>query len=414
MRIATIIALLAMIGAAFAAPPEDGGVLLVYDFPTKPFSMENEIDPIAILLSRFTGDIQRRTAKEATLADFEKASRIVVAGIGGFPALSPGCLEYLQKTNKPLVGIGAAAVLANGGTLPRGVKPEALPKGQLVYLGSEWSASVDPFFPVEVDASKVLARVGAPGSEKPLCWRSGNRIGFAALPSSPLLSMVFSDVLLDLFAPANAAPPALLFIVRDFNPSCSAESLRRLTDYFSHLGIPFAVTTQMRDLPGGTEPMPREEFLGALEYASTHGGRIFLRGGEGMKDAAKFDPIKPCGIEEPDQPDATALQIGRPTYARIPDEPDTPFFIHAPMRLPGGGWLWPANVRGGMDGALLTDIRRQVREIVAFRGSVAGVVIPAWMPFQSMRDVVDAALSSGVMAIDPVAAVPEPKPTLQP
>ena len=414
MRIATIIALLAMVGAALATPPEDGGVLLVYDFPTKPFSMENEIDPIAILLSRFTGDIQRRTAKEVTLADFEKASRIVVAGIGGFPALSPGYLEYLQKTKKPLVGIGAAAVLANGGTLPRGVKPEALPKGQLVYLGSEWSASVDPFFPVEVDASKVLARVGAPGSEKPLCWRSGNRIGFAALPSSPPLSMVFSDVLLDLFAPANAAPPALLFIVRDFNPSCSAESLRRLTDYFSHHGIPFAVTAQMRDLPGGTEPMPREEFLGALEYASTHGGRIFLRGGEGMKDASKFDPVKPCGIEEPDQPDATALQIGRPTYARIPEEPDSPFFIHAPMRLPGGGWLWPANVRGGMDGALLTDIRRQVRDIVAFRGSVAGVVIPAWMPFQSMRDVVDAARSSGVMAIDPVAAVPEPQPTLQP
>lgn len=414
MRIATIISCVALAGAAFAAPTEDGGVLLVYDFPTKPFSMENEIDPIAILLSRFTADIQRRTAKEVALADLEKANRIVVVGIGGFPVLSPGFLEYLQKTKKPVVGVGAAAGLANGGPPARGVKPEAMPGGPLVYLGSEWSATVDPFYPVEVDASKVLARVGPPGSEKPLCWRSGNRIGFAALPSSPPLSMVFSDVLLDLFAPANAAPPALLFIVRDFNPSCSAESLRRLTDYFSHHGIPFAVTAQMRDLPGGTEPMPREEFLGALEYASTHGGRIFLRGGEGIKDAAKFDPLKPCGIEEPDQPDSTALQIGRPTYASIPDEPNSPFFIHAPMRLPSGGWLWPANVRGGMDGALLTDVRRQVRDIVAFRGSVAGVVIPAWMPFQSMRDVVDAARSSGVMAIDPVTAVPDPNPTLQP
>ena len=67
-----------------------------------------------------------------------------------------------------------------------------------------------------------------------------------------------------------------------------------------------------------------------------------------------------------------------------------------------------------MDGALLDDIRKQVRDIVAFRGSVAGVVIPAWMPFQSMRDVVDAARSSGVTAIDPVSAVPEPNPTLQP
>ena len=414
MRIAAILLALAMAGTALAEKPGEGGVLLVYDFATKPFSMENEIDPISILLQRFTTDIQRRTAKEVTLADLEKANRIVVAGIGGFPALSPGCLEYLQKTTKPMVTIGAAAGFANGGARAGGVKAEALAKGKLIYLGSEWSASVDPYFPVEVDASKVLARVGPAGKEVPLCWRSGNRIGFAALPSSPPLSMVFSDVLLDVFGPANNSPPALLFIVRDFNPSCSAESLRRLTDYFAHHRIPFAVTTQMRDLPEGTEPMPREEFLGALEYASSHGGRIFLRGGEGLKDAAKFEPIKPSGIEEPDQPDTSALQIGRPTYARIPEEPNSPFFIHAPMRLPGGGWMWPANVRGGVDGELLADIRKQVRDIVAFRGSVAGVVIPAWMPFQSMRDVVDAARSCGVTAIDPVAAVPAPQPISKP
>ena len=76
--------------------------------------------------------------------------------------------------------------------------------------------------------------------------------------------------------------------------------------------------------------------------------------------------------------------------------------------------MWPANVRGGLDGELLTEIRKQVRDIVSFRGAVAGVVIPAWLPFQSMRDVVDAARSSGVLAIDPVAAVPEPNPFSQP
>jgi hypothetical protein len=313
-----------------------------------------------------------------------------------------------------MVAIGAAAVLANRGSAVQGVKSEALAKGQLIYLGSEWNASVDPYFPVEVDASKVLARVGPPGKEVPLCWRSGNRIGFAALPSTPPLSMVFSDVLLDIFGPPNTLPPALLFIVRDFNPSCSAESLRRLSDYFAHHGIPFAVTTQMREMPEGMKPMPKEEFLGALEYASSHGARIFLRGGEGLKDAEKFEAIKPSGIEEPDRTDSAALQIGRPTFARIPEEPNSPFFIHAPMRLPGGGWLWPANVRGGLDGDLLADIRKQVRDIAAFRGSVAGVVIPAWMPFQSMRDVVDAARSSGVMAIDPVAAVPAPQPISKP
>ncbi len=403
-----------MAGASLGADSREQGILLIHDFATKPFSMENEIEPIAILLSRFTPDIERKVARETTVADLEKAGRIVVAGIAGFPALSPACLEYLQKTRKPLVGIGAAATLANSGAPARGVKPEAIAKGQLVYLGSEWSARVDPYFPVEVDTSKVLARIVASGRSEPLCWRSENRIGFAALPSSPPLSMVFSDVLLDVFAPGNTAPPAVLFIVRDFNPSSSAESLRRLVDYFAHHGIPFAVTTQMRDLPPGTEPMPREEFLGALEYAATRNGRIFLRGGEGLQEAAKFDPIQPCGIEDPDQPNPTALQIGRPTYQRVPGDPPDPFFIHTPMRLAGGGWMWPDNVLGGMDGELLADIRKQVREIASFRGSVAGVVVPAWLSFQSMRDVVDAARSAGVGAIDPLAAVPEPNPFQKP
>ena len=414
MRIASFFVALLMAGAALGADPHEGGILLIHDFATKPFSMENEIEPIAILLSRFSPDIQRRTAKEATVADLEKAGSIVVAGIAGFPPLSPACLDYLQKTQKPLVGIGAAASLATGRAPLRGVKPEALAKGQLVYLGSEWPVQVDPYFPVPVDSSKVLARIVATGRSEPLCWRSGSRIGFAALPSSQLLSMVFSDVLLDLLSPGNSSQPAVLFIVRDFNPSSSAESLRRITDYFAHHGIPFAVTTQMRDLPPGTEPMPREEFLGALEYAGTRGGRIFLRGGEGLQDFAKFDPVKPCGVEEPDQSNPTALQIGRPTYQRVPGEPTDPFFIHAPMRLAGGGWMWPANVRGGMDGGLLSDIRKQVREIASFRGSVAGVVVPAWLSFQSMRDVVDAARSAGVGAIDPVAAVPEPNPFQKP
>ena len=264
MRFAAFLVALALAGSALAAAPEGRGVLLIYDYATKPFSMQNEIEPIAILLSRFTPDIQRRTAKEVAVSDLEKADRIVVAGIGGFPALSPACLEYLQKTRKPMACIGAAATLANGGSPARKSKAEALAKGQLIYLGAEWPATVDPYFPVEVDSSKVLARIVSSGREEALCWRSGNRIGFAALQSSPPLSMVFSDALLDVFGPANTSPPALLFIVQDFNPSCSAESLRRLADYFAHHGIPFAVTTQMRDLPEGTDPMPREEFFAAV------------------------------------------------------------------------------------------------------------------------------------------------------
>jgi hypothetical protein len=94
--------------------------------------------------------------------------------------------------------------------------------------------------------------------------------------------------------------------------------------------------------------------------------------------------------------------------ARTPGDPSSPFFIHAPMRLAGGGWLWPANVRGGLDGDLVSSIRTQVRDIIPFRGAVAGIVIPAWLPFQSMRALADAARSFGIAPIDPLTAVPEP------
>ena len=414
MRSAILALALGCLGAAPAISQEASNTLLVYDSMTKPFSMENEIDPIAILLARFDPTIVRRAATEVQLPDMEKAARIVVVGTGGFPAMPPVCLDYLEKTTKPLVGIGAASSLGVPGKIRSFLKPSALTAGQLIYSGSEWPAQVDPYFPVEVASANVLARVLSSGHSIPICWREGNRIGFAALPSSPPLSMIFSDALIDLFDPSASTTPALLFIVRDFNPSCSAESLRRLTDYFSHEGIPFAVTTQMRDLPEGTSPMPREEFVGALAYAESHGGRIFIRDGEGLKDSANFAPLKPCGIEDPVQPDSTALQIGRPALVRTPEDSVSSFFIHTPMRLSSGGWLWPANVRGGLDGDLLGDIRRQVHEIISFRGGVAGVVIPAWLPFQSMRDLVDAARSVGVTPIDPLTAVPEPNPFKKP
>ena len=391
-----------------AAPASDGGTLLIYDSPTKPFSMQNEIDPVAILLARFDSPITRRLGSEVRMEDLEKATRIVVAGIGGFPALPPACLEYLQKTKKPVVGVGAAAMLANPNS-PRPSPPSvSLPKGQLVYLGREWPAQVDPYFPAAVDSSLILARIHGADWEKAICWRSGSRLGFAALPTAPPLSMVFSDAIMDLFSPGVGTAPGILFIVRDFNPSCSPESFRRLVDYFAHDRIPFAVTAQMRDLPEGTTPMPREEFLAALQYAESHGGRVFIRGGEGLKDVETLAPVKPCGIEEPAQPDPTAIQIGRPTFARTPDDPSSPFFIHAPMRLAGGGWMWPANVRGGLDGDLVSSIRTQVRDIIPFRGAVAGIVIPAWLPFQSMRALADAARSVGVTPLDPLTSVPEP------
>lgn len=409
MRTALTATLLALVLATGFARAAGNGTLLVYDALARPFSMEDAIEPVAILLSRFEPVVHRRAAKDLRPSDLEAADRIVIVGTGGFPVLDPACLEILKTTKKPLLAVGGAAPLALGNIPAKRTRPESPGDCEVRHLGIRWPAQVDPWFPVEVDSSRVISALVSGKTERPLCFREGNRFGFAALPTDPPLSMVFSDVLMDFYGAPETPSPALLFVVEDFHPGCDPASLRRLVDYFSHLGIPFAVGTQMQRLPQGIQPMPQEEYFDALRYAQTRGGRIFLEGGEALAASGKFQEagIQTAGSTNLETPDPAAIQIGRIFYRKVPGGEPEPFFLHAPLRLAKGGWLWPANVRGGLDGEHLDAVRSQVRRIVSFRGGVAGVVIPAWLPFQSMRDLVDAARTVEVPVVDPVQSVPE-------
>ena len=94
------------------------------------------------------------------------------------------------------------------------------------------------------------------------------------------------------------------------------------------------------------------------------------------------------------------MQVGRVFYKPTPDSEPEAFEASTALKLPGGGTLFPENVRGGVDGQALEILADHVRDIGLIRGGIAGVVVPAWMPFQSMRDIVDAARSAGVPAGD--------------
>ena len=405
---AILAAILVAIGAGGGArAAAAGGTLLVYDSLSKPFSLEDEIEPVAILLSRFEPNLVRRTAKELQAEDIRNASHIVVVGAAGFPEFDPAVRKLLESTKTPLMAVGGAVALAKGAIPSTRPAPAAVADGTVRHLGTRWPARVDPLFPVEADAAGVLAAVVDGKRESVLCFREGNRFGFAALPSAPPLSMVFSDVLVDFYGAPEPPAASMVFVVDDFHPGCSSESIRRLSDYFSHLQIPFAVSTQMQRLPEGVEAMPEEEFLEALRYVELRGGRIFLKGGEGMASALKLQEagLTPAGVADPAEIDPGGIQIGRVFYRRSPGSDLVPFPLHVPMPLEKGGWLWPSNVRGGLDGIHLKAVRSQVRRIVSFRGAVAGVVIPAWLPFQSMRDLVDAARAVEVPVSDPLKSV---------
>jgi hypothetical protein len=282
-------------------------------------------------------------------------------------------------------------------------------KTKVAYRGREWTLRLDPFYGDSYAGARPLVGTSSKGAQ-PLAWRVGNRLGFAALPSEPPLSMVFSDVLIDFYGGSQEAPPAMVFVIQDYNPSCNPAALRRAVDYFEHQKTPFVVTTQMKEVPPGVEITPREEFLDSLRYAQAHGGRIFLHGGNGPERSEVFrkEGIRIEGTEDTSSASA-GIEVGSAFVQRIPGEPPVPFASAVPLRLEGGGLLIPANVHAGLDGSANEELKKSIRDISSFRGGLAVVVVPAWMRFQDMLAALEAARSTSLPVIDPVTRFSAPR-----
>jgi hypothetical protein len=383
--------------------------LLIYDTLSKPYSLVNEVAPIKLILTAFDTRVESRVDSSVTPADLQKADFIVLAGISGFPKMPPEVLKSLEISRKPIMAVGAASCFAFDKPGSVAKSSTAVEKGKVSYRGRGWTLRLDPFYSAPLQGLETLAEATTPSGVRPLAWNLGKRFGFATLPGEPPLSMIFSDVLLDFYGVNQSAKPSMVFVVEDFNPSCNLTSQRRLSDYFSHKKTPFVVTTQMKEVPPGVEIAPRDEFLDALRYAQAHGARIFLRGGNGDDRSEIFrkEGIRIDGSENtPSGP--SGLEIGSSFLQRIPSETPVAFSSAVPLRLDAGGWLLPPNARGGMDGPANTDLLKTIRDISAFRGGLAVVVIPAWMRFQDMLSAVEVARSANLDVIDPVTQFPIP------
>ena len=382
--------------------------LLIYDTLAKPFSAVNEIEPILIALTRFEGRVYKKEAAHVTQADIEKAYRIILVGVSGIPKSEPSCQRLIEKTDKPVMGVGHAANFGQGSD----IKSIPADKAVVQYRNSKWTVRLDPFFPQAPKGAQVLAEAGTGSGKKILAWRDRNRFGFGALPDNPPLSMIFSDILLDFFG-VKATAGGLFFVLEDYHPGSDPSTLRRLSDYFAFQQTPFIVTTQMRDVPADvTQLMLRDTFLDSLRYAQMHGAKIFLRGDIGSQDVEnyKIDGIEVLGAEVRNvgwpapflEPSAFHFVLGSWSYQPIPGGENTTFRSHSLLNLSNDAVLLPLNVPGGMDGEADEYVQKTIREMASLRGSMAGVVIPAWLPFQKMRDLIDGARSAGMKVIDPL------------
>lgn len=387
----------------------DSTTLVVYDTLAKPFSMINEVSVISTLLGRFATRIEMRQADAVSVADVEKADYLVVAGIADVPRLSEAVRETFDKSARPVAYVGWASRSALPGRGPA-MRAQSLPDARIDYAGSQFTTDLDPFFAIGTVPAEPLAVVVSPAPRRYLAWRDGMKFAFASLPTPGAGSLIFSDLLLDFYGVKDTPPATLVYLVQDFHPGCDAGAFRRLVDYFAARGDRFAVSVRLQPPRTGSAAMADEQFFDALRYAQSHGGRVVLRPETSAAQVrrlvdAGLVPLAcelPAGAKRPTRPlqgISFGTALGR-IEAPGPKGSTQPVSASAVMAGNGSALVIPLNIDPAYASTHERGIAVEVGELARLRGTVAGVVIPAWYPFQKMRDAVDDARRSGLRGAD--------------
>jgi len=396
---------------AFVRPVPAGGpantTLVVYDTLAKPFSLANEVSVVTTLLGRFQTRVDARQAAAVTVPDVARADYIVLIGVAGAPQLTDPVRDALGKSNKPVFALGWASV-------PRGevssVRPQSLADARVAYRGAEWRADLDPFFGARAVTGQSMAVVTSPAPRRALAWREGGNFFFASLPSAGGASLILSDVLLDFYGVENLPSPALVYLVQDFHPGCDAQSFRRLADYFAARGDRFAVSVRLKSPLPSAAAMPEEEFFDALRYAQTRGGRVVLRPEVNATQVRSLldAGLVPFACELPSAGNRPARVLPGISYGTAlgkieapgPKGTVQPVTASSVMAGDESTLVIPLNIDPALASTARRGIAAEVEELARLRGTVAGVVVPAWFPFQKMRDAVDDARRAGVPGAD--------------
>lgn len=395
----------------FVRPVPDAGpastTLVVYDTLAKPFSLVNEVAVVTTLLARFQTRVEARQADAVNGRDVEAADYLILVGVAGVPRLAAPAQAAIEKSSKPVFAVGWASI---PGADVSSVRSQSLTNARVSYAGIEWKAVLDPFVEVGRASRPSLAEVVSPSPRRVLAWREGRRFAFAALPTPGAASLILSDLLLDFYGVEEPAPAALVYLVQDFHPGSDARAFRRLVDYFAARDDRFAVSVRLKPPLADTVVMEDDAFFEALRYAQAHGGRIVLRpevGGSDVKSLVQAGLV-PLACELPSggtRPARPLPGIGYGTALgkiEAPGPKGTAQAVSASSVMGGeeSTLVIPLNIDPGLASTAERGIAAEVRELSRLRGTMAGVVIPAWHPFQKMRDAVDAARQSGLRGAD--------------
>ncbi len=278
-----------------SAKGADAKTLVVYTETRAPYSLADELAALKLQLRRVDSRLEAVSAQEADANKLAAADYIVVFCPQPFPVLPASLLEAIAHSLHPVLWVGYGADQLT--RLPEfdgrfAIAPFAStqPVEHVNHLGHDWKLPLSGWLPVLFNTSNTpptaitsaITVTNGETTSHPISWKIGQVTFFAASPTAPANSPLFNDLLLDFYGVAQL--PAAAACVRIDGYHCHQDHLefRHLVDYLNQRGLPFIVGV----IPAYWNPVTKKieeldsqpEFVAALRYAQSHGGRLVLQG----------------------------------------------------------------------------------------------------------------------------------------
>ena len=278
-----------------SAKGADAKTLVVYTETRAPYSLADELAALKLQLRRVDSRLEAVSAQQVDTNTLAAADYIVVFCPQPFPALHASLLEAIARSSHPVLWVGYGAdqltrLSQFDGQFAIAPFASTQPVEQVSYLGHDWKLPLTGWLPVLFNTSNTasIAIISATtvtngeSTSHPISWKSGQVTFFAASPTAAANSPLFSDLILDFYGVTQL--PAAAACVRIDGYHCHQDHLefRRLVDDLNQRGISFVVGV----IPAYWNPATKKieeldsqpEFVAALRYAQSHGGRLVLQG----------------------------------------------------------------------------------------------------------------------------------------